>query len=313
MKDDFESSKKAIEEQKARLEITTDESKKEMIKKDIQKYQQKVTGIKKKLHDKGIDSFDKEMERIQVKIAELETKVSEVKLQYAPLLEKYTKEQQESIARTKSIDDHKKDIIEKTKDLFFKSDDELRIEKEKKIEEADKKLEEKRKTQDDTNDSWIYDIIGEKYTIKPFAREKIDISEAYTEAIQLAPKGWTVMAEDPTKENFLIKENGDEVVAYADLEKKIIMLSKKEVRKTTAAHESVHAALSELPDNKRKEVLNASKRQWEEYTGRKLSEEQSEEFLAEEFKYYIENQKYKTKTLVGKIREFLSRLANRIK
>jgi hypothetical protein len=103
------------------------------------------------------------------------------------------------------------------------------------------------------------------------------------------------------------------VVAYADLATKEIVISSTEARKSTAAHESVHAALSELPEKQRKQVLNASRSQWEEYTGRKLSEEQSEEFLAEEFKYYIENQKYKTKTLVGKIREFLSRLANRIK
>lgn len=298
MKDDFNSSQRAIEDQKKRLEYTTRDSDKEYIKKDIQKYQQKVTGIKKKLHDKGIDNFDKEIERIKGKIEELEKKVADVKLQYEELLNKFTTEQSESVARTKSIEDHRKEILQKSQDLFFKSDEELRVEKEKKIEEADKKLEEKRKTQDETNDSWIYDIIGEKYTIKPFARQKIDISEAYTEAIQLAPKGWKVKAEDPTKENFLVKDNGDEVVAYADLENKVIMLNTKEVRKTTAAHETVHAALSELPDNRRKEILNASKRQWEEYTGRKLSEEQSEEFLAEEFKYYIENQKYKTKTLV---------------
>ena len=143
------------------------------------------------------------------------------------------------------------------------------------------------------DNTWIYDIIGAKYKVKPFAQEKIDIKDVYIEAVNLAPEGWKVRIEDPTEENYL-----ENVSAYADLATKEIVISSTEARKSTAAHETVHAALSELPDNKRKEILNASKRQWEEYTGRKLSEEQSEEFLAEEFKYYIENEKYKTKTLV---------------
>ena len=105
--------------------------------------------------------------------------------------------------------------------------------------------------QDETSDSWIYDIIGKWYKIEPLGKQRVDISEAYVEAVSLAPKGWEVKKGKPTKENYLIKENGDEVVAYADLENKVIMINENEARKTTAAHETVHAALSELPEQRR--------------------------------------------------------------
>ena len=112
--------------------------------------------------------------------------------------------------------------------------------------------------QGDQSNAWIYDIIGEKYGVKPFAQEKVDIQEAYMEAIDLAPEGWKVRVEDPTPENFL-----ENVVAYADLATKEIVISTNEARKSTAAHESVHAALSELPEAQRKIIIETSKKQWE--------------------------------------------------
>lgn len=76
------------------------------------------------------------------------------------------------------------------------------------------------------------------------------------------------------------------------------MINSNEARKSTAAHEVVHAALSELDEKRRNEILNLSKAQWEKETSTSLSKDEAEEFLAEEFKYYIENQKYKTRTIV---------------
>jgi len=162
--------------------------------------------------------------------------------------------------------------------------------------------------QGDQSNAWIYDIIGEKYGVKPFAQEKVDMHEAYMEAIDLAPEGWKVRVEDPTPENFL-----ENVVAYADLAKKEIVISTNEARKSTAAHESVHAALSELPEAQRKVIVETAKKQWEKETKKTLTDDQAEEFLAEEFKYFIENKKYKTKTLFGRLKEFLSKLFNTIK
>lgn len=110
-------------------------------------------------------------------------------------------------------------------------------------------------------------------------------------------------------EDTIIGENGKEVIAYADLEKKMIMINRTQVRRSTAAHEVVHAQLSEIGDSRRKQVIQESKKQW----GKDLSDDKAEEFLAEEFKYYIEEKKYKTQNILGKIREFISTLANRIK
>lgn len=184
----------------------------------------------------------------------------------------------------------------------------MKAEKQSKIAEANIALEEKRKFQDETSDSWIYDIIGKKYGVKAFAKEKIDLQDAYIEAVRLAPAGWNVRVEDPTSDNYL-----QDVVAYADLATKEIVISAQEARKSTAAHEAVHASLSELPEAQRKIIIAAARKQWEEETQRKLTDEQAEEFLAEEFKYYIESQKWRTKTLFGRLKEFLSKLWNTIK
>jgi hypothetical protein len=166
--------------------------------------------------------------------------------------------------------------------------------------------------QSSQSDSWIYDLVGEKYNVKPFAKEKIAIADAYMEAVRLAPKGWQVKALDPTKENFLIRENGEEVVAYADLENKEIVISTKEARKSTAAHEVVHASISQLSEDKKKVLIATAKKQWEKQAG-KLSDEQAEEFIAEEFKYYYDNKKFKTKSLYGRISDFLSTLWQKVK
>ena len=128
------------------------------------------------------------------------------------------------------------------------------------------------------------------------------------EAVRLAPAGWNVRVEDPTVDNYL-----EDVVAYADLATKEIVISAQEARKSTAAHEAVHASLSELPEAQRKIIVATARKQWEEETKKQLTDEQAEEFLAEEFKYYIENQKYKTKTIYGRLKEFLSKLWNTIK
>lgn len=163
------------------------------------------------------------------------------------------------------------------------------------------------KEQGESN-AWIYDVIGAKYGVKPFAQEKIDIQEVYIEAVKLAPEGWTVRVEDPTEANYLIN-----VSAYADLATKEIVISSTEARKSTAAHEVVHASLSELPEDKRKILIDTARKQWQDASNPELSDEQAEEFLAEEFKYYIESQKWKTKTLFGRLKEFLSKLWNTIK
>lgn len=126
--------------------------------------------------------------------------------------------------------------------------------------------------------------------------------------MRLAPAGWNVRIEDPTAENYL-----ENVVAYADLATKEIVISSTEARKSTAAHEAVHASLSELPEAQRKIIVDTARKQWEEETQRKLTDEQAEEFLAEELKYYIEEKKWKTKTLFGRIKVFLSKLWNTIK
>lgn len=162
--------------------------------------------------------------------------------------------------------------------------------------------------QNQQSDAWIYDIIGEKYGVKPFAQEKVDLKDVYLEAVQLAPEGWTVKIEYPTAENYL-----ENVVAYADLATEEIVISSTEARKSTAAHEAVHASLSELPEAQRKIIVDTARKQWEVETKKQLTDEQAEEFLAEEFKYYIENQKYKTKTIYGRLKEFLSKLWNTIK
>lgn len=163
------------------------------------------------------------------------------------------------------------------------------------------------KEQGDSN-AWIYDVIGAKYGVKPFAQEKIDIQEVYIEAVNLAPEGWTVRIEDPTEANYLTN-----VSAYADLATKEIVISSTEARKSTAAHEVVHASLSELPEDKRKILIDTARKQWQDASNPELSDEQAEEFLAEEFKYYIESKKWKTKTLFGRLKEWLSRVWNRIK
>lgn len=126
--------------------------------------------------------------------------------------------------------------------------------------------------------------------------------------MRLAPAGWNVRVEDPTADNYL-----ENVVAYADLATKEIVISSTEARKSTAAHEVVHASLSELPEAQRKIIIETARKQWETETQRKLTDEQAEEFLAEEFKYYMESQKWKTKTLFGRLKEFLSKLWNTIK
>lgn len=112
--------------------------------------------------------------------------------------------------------------------------------------------------QDEKSDAWIYDIIGAKYGVKPFAQEKVDLKDTYTEAMDLAPSGWNIRIEDPTAENYL-----ENVVAYADLATKEIVISSTEARKSTAAHEVVHASLSELPEDQRKLIIATAKKQWE--------------------------------------------------
>lgn len=81
--------------------------------------------------------------------------------------------------------------------------------------------------------------------------------------MKLAPDGWKVRVDDATIENSLKTQDGAEMVAYADLENKVIMINKNEARKSTAAHESVHAHLSEIGDKERRQILNAGKKQWE--------------------------------------------------
>lgn len=162
--------------------------------------------------------------------------------------------------------------------------------------------------QNQQSDAWIYDIVGSKYGVKPFAQEKIDLKDVYLEAVQLTPEGWNIRIEDPTAANYL-----ENVVAYADLATKEIVISSTEARKSTAAHEAVHASLSELTEDKRKILIDAARKQWQDASNPELSDEQAEEFLAEELKYYIESKKWKTKTLFGRLKEWLSRVWNRIK
>lgn len=72
--------------------------------------------------------------------------------------------------------------------------------------------------------------------------------------MRLAPDGWRVEIR-PAKDM-------GQSVAFADLEKKLIVLSETEVKKTTAAHEVVHASLSELPKDRQEVIIRLSKKQW---------------------------------------------------
>lgn len=308
MKSEYTVNENEIKDIARRIESATDPEYKKELKEKLKKFKTKNDGINSKLKAKDIKDFDSEIARIEKNVETLTEDLAKTKLTFEELLTKFTKEETENIKNTKSIDTHRGDIRSEIEKLYFKTDEELKAEKDAKIAEADAVLEEKRKFQDETSDSWIYDLVGEKYGVKAFAKEKIDLQDAYIEAVRLAPAGWNVRVEDPTADNYL-----ENVVAYADLATKEIVISSTEARKSTAAHEVVHASLSELPEAQRKIIIETARKQWETETQRKLTDEQAEEFLAEEFKYYIESQKWKTKTLFGRIKEFLSKLWNTIK
>lgn len=165
MKEDYNAAEQQVKYLKERGEFADDERKKEL-RKDIDKYRAKMKGIEKKLEEKQIESFDKEIARLEQKEQDLEKKVEDIKLQYQPLVDRFQREQEESIARTKTIEQHKEDIRKNTESLRIKTDEELQAEKQKKVEKQAMETAEQRKYQ--TENNWIYDIIAEKYQTEPF-------------------------------------------------------------------------------------------------------------------------------------------------
>lgn len=159
MKGEFATNETAIKDLKQRLEYTTDERRQKELKDEIKKYKGKNDGIQKKLKEKDIKDFDSEIARIEKNVEQLTEDLAKTKLTFEELLNKFTKEETENTKNTKSIDTHRGDIKSEIDKLYFKSEEELKTEKENKIAEADAALEEKRKYQDETSDSWIYDIV----------------------------------------------------------------------------------------------------------------------------------------------------------
>ena len=309
MKSEYSRNESEVKSYQSRIEISTDETRKAEYKKEIEKYKTKNKNIDKKVKDKEIGSFDKEIDRIKKEIVTLEAKKEGMKETLGGLIEKYTKEKEEVDKKAKKIDDLKQDISKNIENLYFKTKEQLEEEKQRKIEESE--AQPRKKAQG--SDAWIYDMVGRKYGVEPYAKQKVDIHEVYTEAIKLAPEGWEIRVEEPSKSNDLIREDGSEVIAYADLETKEIVISATEARKSTASHEVVHATISEMSQEARRVLLDTAKKQWEGVVGKKLSDDQAEEFIAEEFKYFSEDRKFKTESLFGRIKNFITTLWNRIK
>jgi len=139
--------------------------------------------------------------------------------------------------------------------------------------------------------------------------------EAYLEAIRKIPEGWNVEIKPR------VYNDGKEVVALADSTNKTVTISEKEVRKNTALHEVVHAHLYEIRDTnplRFDNIITDAKKAWNvtEADAKKqgyTADELAEELLADELKYYAEHKAFKTKGLLGTIKEFLIDLWNRIK
>lgn len=159
MKSEFTANETAINDLSKRIENVTDENRKKELTTELKKYKTKNEGIQKKLKAKDIKDFDSEIARIEKNVEQLTDDLAKTKLTFEELLTKFTNEEVENTKNTKSIDTHRGDIKAEIDKLYFKSEEELKAEKQSKIAEADIALEAKRKYQDETSDSWIYDIV----------------------------------------------------------------------------------------------------------------------------------------------------------
>lgn len=171
------------------------------------------------------------------------------------------------------------------------------------------------------NQSWQIDyqkIIEWKYW-KSLAKMKESPVQAISDLQKYMPPDYEVVLQDrvyASEDDWIGTSDWDEVIAKINYNEKKIYLSKNEVRKSTALHETAHAWLEYLRTSDVERYTNIFK-EAEDMWGisMKTSEWKAnlEELISEEARYFFDKWEFKTPGLFEKIKDFIRELVRQIK